>query len=233
MDKKNILSNASAALQKRPNCFVRAGRWCRRQAAAFWRWLRNSDKLVFFNIILLLLVCVMFFIMLGQVKTAKKSALTNKAQVVETRPASRAALAKNRPTIVVSRNGAAMVGPEILIPERPSIAWRKKITLPLNRVPRAVPVIKKKIPGTLIVNGHGRKAKLSSMTTIGGDLILQNMRTFVLPCGTRVNGNLLLRNVRLLKFCGCFDIAGNIYVSSDSSFGPIPKDAHLGGQVIF
>jgi hypothetical protein len=249
MDKKEILSNASSALQKKPNWPVRARRWIKMRASAFWRWLCGLNKLVFFNIILLALVCAMLFVMLGQVKTAKKSAAASNARVAPAQsarsdraPAPRAgkkrpsaASAANRPTIVVSRNGAPIVESETLVPNRPAIVWQKTAALPLRR---AAPLMEKKakarkIPGTLVVDGHGRKVKLPPMAAIGGDLVLQNMRTFVLPCGTRIGGNLLLRNVRLLRFCGGFDIAGDIYVSSDSSFGPIPKNARLGGQVIF
>jgi hypothetical protein len=78
------------------------------------------------------------------------------------------------------------------------------------------------------------------MTTVNGNLILQNLRIYTLPCGTRIDGDLLLRNVHQLRFCvsdqaniQSFAIRGNIYVSSNSSFGPLPKNAHLGGQVIF
>jgi hypothetical protein len=146
--------------------------------------------------------------------------------------------ARGRPTIVMSRS--APVRPAgIAAPARRVIVSAPLIaTLPIKRpAPAAMP--QRKVSGTLLINGRNHKAKLPPRTTIEGDLILQNMRVFSLPCGTRVRGNLLLRNVRLLKFCAAahgtasFDIAGNIYVSSDSSFGPIPGNARLGGQVIF
>ncbi|MDR3208352.1 MAG: hypothetical protein LBT45_00720 [Rickettsiales bacterium] len=233
MDKKEILSNAAHALQKKPNRLVRAWGWLGRQAAAFWRYLRGLDKLVFFNIALLLLVCMMLFIMFGQVSKAKKTA-PRRAPAPQHVSTGRPAYGRDgrvrrfeRPMLVVSRNSEPM---ETLVPRRPRIVWQKNITLPLRR---EAPVVRKTVSGTLMIDGRGRKEKLPSMTTINGDLVLQNLRTFTLPCGTRVNGNLMLRNVRLLKFCGYFDIAGDIFVSSDSSFGPIPKNAYLGGQVIF
>jgi hypothetical protein len=109
----------------------------------------------------------------------------------------------------------------------------KKIALPLRADP-VVPQMKKTISGDVIIDGrNARNLGLKSMGVINGNLYLQNMRGYILPCGIRINGDLLLRDVGQLKFCGCFEIAGNIYVSRNSSFGPIPKDAHLGGQVIF
>ncbi|MDR1071021.1 MAG: hypothetical protein LBL21_00030 [Rickettsiales bacterium] len=240
MDKKEILSNATHALQKKPNLIVRAWRWTKRQAAAFWRYLRGLDKLAFFNIALLMLVCAMLFVMFGQVssktkKTAVRSAAPQYAAAGKARAADgreKRVRRPERPTLVVARNGAPMIASETLVPRRPKNVWGQNISLPIRRNAPAV-AKKKSVPGTLMIDGHGRKANLSPMTTVGGDLILQNMRAFTLPCGVRINGNLMLRNVKLLKFCGCFDIAGNIYVSSDSSFGPIPKNAYLGGQVIF
>jgi len=150
---------------------------------------------------------------------------------------------RDRPTIVVARNGVPMVAiprpagrPRPARPNpAPKIERRAAITLPIRPGAPApdVPAIRKTLQGHIVVDGRGRNIKMSSMTTVNGDLYIQNLRTYTLPCGTRVNGNLFLRNVALLKFCGCFDVRGNIYVSADSSFGPIPRDAFLGGRVIF
>ena len=43
---------------------------------------------------------------------------------------------------------------------------------------------------------------------------------------------MFVRDVNKLQFCGDFEITGNIYVTPTSSFGPIPRSARLGGQVI-
>ncbi|MCL2758505.1 MAG: hypothetical protein FWE64_04285 [Alphaproteobacteria bacterium] len=88
--------------------------------------------------------------------------------------------------------------------------------------------------GDTIVDGeYPGTVTLAPGAGIRGNLILQNHRRYTLPCGIHVKGNLLLRNVGQLRFCDDFTITGNIYVSRDSSFGPIPRSARLGGNVIF
>ncbi|MCL2018104.1 MAG: hypothetical protein FWG80_05040 [Alphaproteobacteria bacterium] len=89
------------------------------------------------------------------------------------------------------------------------------------------------IVGDTIIDGTHHDAQINKNTNIRGNLFLQNMRHYTLPCGLKVDGNLYLRNVNLLRFCGSFTVTGDIYVSKSSSFGPIPKNARLGGQVIF
>ncbi|MDR2268936.1 MAG: hypothetical protein LBD94_02010 [Rickettsiales bacterium] len=228
--KKEILANASDVIkQKKTNWFDRAGCWIGRQARAFWKWLRGRDRLVFFNILLLALVCAMLFVMFGNAKKQKTSGA--RAQVRQTqqvlRPRSKPQVFNmSRPTVVVYRNGVPMSAAKHAA-RRPK---QKTITLPLRR---EVPIVKKSVAGGIIIDGMRRSARLAPMTTVNGSLILQNMRSYTLPCGTKINGDLFLRNVALLKFCGCFEVRGDIYVSRDSSFGPIPKDAYLGGQVIF
>jgi hypothetical protein len=238
MDKKEILSNAAAAVnQKKPNFFVRAWHRIKRSAAAFRRWLRALDAMAFFNILLLALVVAMLLVMLGNIRgrsAAKRGADGPSGQVLIINGRPRIDWTR-RPTVVVSRNGAAMV-------ERTAAADRRaakksarnqpSITLPLKK--KSVPVARTVLPKSVMIDGRAtRGAGLRPMTTINGDLYLQNMSTYTLPCGVRVNGNLFLRNVRLMKFCGGFEVRGDIYVSSNSSFGPIPRNAYLGGQVVF
>ena len=63
-------------------------------------------------------------------------------------------------------------------------------------------------------------------------LYIQHMRKYVLPRGIQIEGNLFLRDMGLLEFAGEFTVTGNIYVTPNSSFGPIPSNARIGGQVI-
>jgi hypothetical protein len=67
---------------------------------------------------------------------------------------------------------------------------------------------------------------------IRGDLYIQDLRKYTLPCDIVIDGNLFLRDVNLLNFCGDFTVRGNIYVSPRSSFGPVPSTARIGGQVL-
>jgi hypothetical protein len=116
------------------------------------------------------------------------------------------------------------------------------ITLPLKKT--AMHCVKKPIAATAVrknyvVNGNvfvdgefPGEDKLYCGAKINGNLYLQNMRRYTLPCDTVIQGNLFLRNVEMLRFCGSFTVTGNIYVSHHSSFGPIPPTARIGGQII-
>lgn len=89
-----------------------------------------------------------------------------------------------------------------------------------------------KIYGDIVIESRGDAAMLRNGTHIRGNLYLQNMRKYVLPCDIRIDGNLFLRDLNLLQFCGKFTVNGNIYVSPRSSFGPIPRNARVRGQII-
>ena len=89
-----------------------------------------------------------------------------------------------------------------------------------------------KMYGDVIIDSRGAARMLNNGSEINGNLYLQNLRKYVLPCDIKINGNLFVRDVNMLQFCGDFEINGNIYVTPNSSFGPIPRNAHVNGQVI-
>ncbi|MBO4480359.1 MAG: hypothetical protein J5742_01905 [Alphaproteobacteria bacterium] len=88
------------------------------------------------------------------------------------------------------------------------------------------------IYGDVIIESRGEAIVLKNGSHIRGNLYLQRMRKYVLPCNITIEGNMFLRDLNLLEFCGDFTVKGNIYVSPRSSFGPIPRNARLGGQII-
>ena len=88
------------------------------------------------------------------------------------------------------------------------------------------------IYGDVIIESRGERVMIKNGTRIRGNLYLQRMHKYVLPCNVVVEGNIFLRDVHMLQFCGPFTVTGNIYVSPRSSFGPIPYNARVGGQVI-
>ena len=92
--------------------------------------------------------------------------------------------------------------------------------------------INNKMYGDVIIDSRGAATMLNNGSEIDGNLYLQNMRKYVLPCDIKITGNMFVRDVNMLQFCGDFEINGNIYVSPRSSFGPIPRSSRLGGQVI-
>lgn len=86
--------------------------------------------------------------------------------------------------------------------------------------------------GDVIIDNRSAGALLQNNSQVNGNLYLQNMRKYVLPCNIRINGNLFLRDVNMLQFCGDFVVTGNIYVSPRSAFAPIPRTAKVGGYVV-
>ncbi len=89
-----------------------------------------------------------------------------------------------------------------------------------------------KLYGDVIVDKYAGAPVLSNGVNVDGNLFIQNMRKYTLPCDATITGNLFVRNVERLRFCGKFTVKGNVYVNRQSSFGPIPQDAKVGGQVI-
>jgi len=244
MDKKNILSSASEGLKtKRPAVSAESAApaapagWFGRT----WRYLRGLDKLAYINIVLLALLCAMFCAMYVRVDGAKKRphrhgagyTLTERTGVYDLTERARR---PNRPTVVVvSRRAVESPAPKIKRIGAPTMAARvRTITLPIRPgAIREMPAARKTVNGNIVIDGRGRNTAISPMTTVNGNLYLQNLNAWTLPCGTRVNGHLFVRDVKWLKFCGCFDVRGNIYVSANSAFGAIPRDASLGGRIIF
>jgi hypothetical protein len=111
----------------------------------------------------------------------------------------------------------------------------QNIILPISdKAPMDIATAVQKTPrhGDIIIDMDSRKS-IKSGDDIRGNVYVQYMRKYTLPCDIIIEGDLFLRDVELVKFCGGFTITGNIYVSKRSSFGPIPRNARLGGQVIF
>lgn len=102
----------------------------------------------------------------------------------------------------------------------------KETATPADELPE------QKLYGDVIVDKYAGAPVLSNGVNVDGNLFIQNMRKYTLPCDAVITGNLFVRNVERLRFCGKFTVKGNIYVNRQSSFGPIPRDAQVGGQVI-
>jgi hypothetical protein len=176
---------------------------------------------------MMLLIIVLFAILIGQVLglrcERRISVMARNPQIVAT------SVSRDNVKVV---NRSASVG--VSVP-----AKKTTIVLPISAKTASMPAEKSasaavvKVNGDLIIDGEKMGTRLHSNTKINGNLILQNMRKFTLPCGIKVNGNLIIRNVKVLNFCGGFVVNGDIYVSSDSSFGAIPRNAKIRGQIIF
>ena len=51
--------------------------------------------------------------------------------------------------------------------------------------------------GDVVIDNRSAGALLQNNTQVNGNLYLQNMRKYVLPCNIRINGNLFLRDVNM------------------------------------
>lgn len=201
---------------------------CRR----FWNWLCGINLVAMVNLALLVAIIVLFSMLIIDVVGCRKQVvIVAKPQPVE--------------QVVVSESAAPRnVRPRPVLPiKAPANAQKNKNAVrSINVVPvkRAEAQIAKqqtakrnnKFMGDVIIDSRGAGAMLQAGAQVNGNLYLQNMSKYTLPCDIRINGNLFLRDVNMLQFCGDFVITGNIYVSPRSSFGPIPKTARLGGHVV-
>jgi hypothetical protein len=212
----------------RPCWAVRALRWIFITAPrAVWRWICSIEIGGLANLAMLLFIIVLFVILIGQVLSLR---CDRRGAVATPVPEIAATSRDNVEVTKSSYSKGAPAAKEIPVPAKKTF-----VILPMKgrsesagtAEPAAV-----KVNGDVIVDGGKIGRRLGGMTKINGNLILQNMRSYTLPCGIKINGNLLVRNVRTLNFCGRFTVNGDIYVSSDSSFGPIPRSARIRGQVI-
>lgn len=126
-------------------------------------------------------------------------------------------------SLPVSRDNAHKMATE-------SVRFAKTISEPVTE--KQMPRIRNKMYGDIVIDSRGAATILNNGSEINGNLYLEKMRKYVLPCNIKIIGNMFVRDVNMLQFCGDFEITGNIYVSPRSSFGPIPTTAHLGGNVI-
>lgn len=188
-----------------------------------WNWLCEINVIGLVNVALLVSIIVLFsMLILDFTKCSKAPVVIVAEPVPVTKPVSERS--------VVERKMSAL----------PVV--NQKYAEPVNVVPvkkAEVVIAKKQIArqdnkflGDVIIDSRGAGRLLQNQSQINGNLYLQNMHKYTLPCDVKINGNLFLRDIGLLQFCGDFVVTGNIYVSPRSSFGPIPKTARVGGYVV-
>lgn len=204
-------------------------------ANRIWRWLRQIDLIAMVNLTLLVAIIVLFSMLIMDILRSTRGPVIVVDNPVPVQVVNR------RPQVSVT-NAAAPQS----VRARPSVTS----TTPGNKtnacvsaaviaqpvqtvVPKPVQMARQyDLFGDIVIDTHYAQSPLTPGVRVLGNVYLQNMRRYTLPCGTRIDGNLFLRNVGQLTFCGDFVVTGNIYVNRNSSFGPIPRTAHLGGQVV-
>ena len=228
---------------------IRAIKWlwrliCR-VCRAIWNWLKSIDIIGMINLTLLVAIIVLFLSLISNVVCCKKYANANvanaNANVVTANSESNQRLNANdnnrrvvkrkytNATVLpvkVDAQDVNVVRPQIrtIGVEKPEIVT--ELATPANELPKQV------LSGDVIVERHPSSPVLSNGAKIDGNLFIQNMQKYTIPCDVKINGHLFIRNVAKVNFCGKFKVNGNIYVNRESSFGPLPEGTKINGQII-
>lgn len=176
-----------------------------------WDWFRSLDVVGMINITLVCAIIVLFGMLIMDFTKCKSPRVIYIADTAV--PVVKESVKKNQESVVLPLKKPA-----------------SQVTITRAKYTPVEPAAK--MFGTIIIDGLIGDVKIIRNTHIDGTVYLQDMRIYTLPCDTVINGDLFVRNVGMLKFCGDFIVTGNIYVSSTSSFGPIPKTAKLGGYIV-
>lgn len=206
------------------NACKKSGAAVKRGAARLWKWILSIDLIGLINLTLLITIIVLFSVLINNILNPRKETVI----------------------LVEGEQAYATVGITPKLSKNAKQEMDIKITLPIKQTTRITLPVKKYsdynvkaagkrnvLYGDIVIDGEYTRKNIPNGTKISGNLYLQNMRKYSLPCDIRIDGDLYLRNVHMMRFCGDFTITGNIYVSRNSSFGAIPRTAKLGGSVIF
>ena len=190
----------------------------------FWNWLCEINVVGLVNIALLVSIIVLFSMLILDVTKCDKAPVVIVAEPVPvTKPVSeRNVIARQMPVLPATTKKQNAEPVNVVPVKKSEVAIAKKQIAKQG----------KKYLGDVVIDSRGAGKLLQNQTQINGNLYLQNMHKYTLPCNVKINGNLFLRDIGLLQFCGDFVVTGNIYVSPRSSFGPIPKTARVGGYVV-
>ncbi|MBP5485728.1 MAG: hypothetical protein J6Y07_03420 [Alphaproteobacteria bacterium] len=183
-----------------------------------WKWLCGINLVGLINLALLVAIIVLFSMLIINVTNYRRSPIvitTNEKEVT-----------------VETKTGQKKVIQPMPIKNNETTTNVTQTLDSYNNVATARATSDKKIYGDIIIESREDAIILKNGAHVRGNVYLQHMYKYVLPCDIKIEGNLFLRDLNMLHFCGRFDITGNIYVTPNSSFGPIPRDAYLGGQII-
>lgn len=198
--------------------------WLVRLCKRIWNWLKSIDIVGMINLTLLVAIIVLFSSLIidfiGCNKCIRNNTNPNIEAVANRKVVQRKAKKVTLPLRNDVRNG---------VKQKIKTVGVKNVQV-INE--SYVPAKKQNFSGDVIIDVQPSAPILQNGVYINGNLFIQNMRKYTLPCGAKINGNLFIRNVDRLNFCGEFQVNGNIYVNRQSSFGPIPENARVTGNII-
>jgi hypothetical protein len=196
-----------------------------------WNWLKSIDIVGMVNLTLLVAIIVLFSSLISDVMYAKPSKVkqSNVVVVQNSKPVEKRKVVQRKFNTNLPLRADKQTG---ITPKIRTVGVKKpeiirELSVPAHELPT-----QQNLSGDVIVDIHPASPVLQNGVNINGNLFIQNMRKYTLPCGTKIKGNLFVRNVDKLYFCGDFTVKGNIYVNRQSSFGPIPQNAQITGNII-
>ncbi len=201
-----------------------------RICSAIWNWLKSIDIIGMINLTLLVAIIVLFSSLIADFVYCNRCPKTtaNKANIVavskkaDKRKVVQRKFNTNLPVKVDLNTG--------IKPKIQTIGLKKPQVIRELSVP-ASELKPQNLSGDVIIDIKPTPV-LQNGVYINGNLFIQNMNKYTLPCGATINGNLFIRNVARLNFCGAFTVKGNIYVNRGSSFGAIPDNTRIDGNII-
>ena len=204
-----------------------------RVCRAIWNWLKQINVVGMINLTLLVAIIVLFGCLISNVVCCNKYArvATKNANVTVSSDSynsqnRKVVMRQNKTVLPVKSDAKSGITPKIKVVGVDKPVIDKNLSVPAFELPE------QKLYGDVIVDNYPNSPVLMNGVNVNGNLFVQNMRKYTLPCDAKINGHLYIRNVQKLNFCGTFSVTGNIYVTRQSSFGPIPRNAFVGGQVI-
>ncbi len=221
---------------------IRAIKWLWRLICricrAIWNWLKSIDIVGMVNLTLLVAIIVLFVSLISNFVCCKKLSQKVVANNVATTQIAKGANVSDRKVVKrkytnasatvlpIKVNSETNIRPQIrtIGVEKPEVV--AELSIPAAELPQQV------LSGDVIVERAPNSPILSNGVKIDGNLFIQNMRKYTLPCDAKINGHLFIRNVQKLSFCGKFKVNGNVYVNRESSFGAFPEGAKINGQII-
>lgn len=205
-----------------------------------WQWIANINMVALLNLALLVSIIVLFSLLIIDLRKGANASdtemLLNSGRPIVLRPVTDANAPAEKPNARIKPRPQKIAQ----LPIKHDNVGGKIKSAPINVV--KTPVNKTVVAqiakqnnnayGPVIIDHYDMRGVLQNGAHIRGDLYIQDLRKYTLPCDIVIDGNLYLRDVNMLNFCGDFTVRGNIYVSPRSSFGPVPSTARIGGNVI-
>jgi hypothetical protein len=195
-----------------------------------WNWLKSIDIVGMINLTLLVAIIVLFSSLIIDVIGCRKCSKNNATgpRIEATTKQNNRGVVQRKNTVTLplrndNRNG---------VKQKIKTVGVKNIQVVNESYIPEKNAKKQRFSGDVIVDVNPSAPILQNGVYINGNLFIQNMRKYTLPCGANINGNLFIRNVDKLSFCGEFIVNGNVYVTGQSSFGAIPDNARIVGNII-